>query len=104
MFGDIHIWKIIHFNAHILDIQTIVEAWSCVYTCAVSCIQDMCDPQSLQTAFVHCDTSSEKKKIIMLDISAPITGGKEAVCCKCYPIPNLRHSSNTQLLSDLKVL
>ncbi|KAK4832322.1 hypothetical protein QYF61_021772 [Mycteria americana] len=62
VFGDIHIWKIIHFNAQVLDIQTIVETWSCVYTCTMSCVQDMRDPQSLQTAFIHCNTSSEKKE------------------------------------------
>lgn len=62
VFGDIHIWKIIHFNAQVLDIETIVETWSCVDTCAMSCIQDMGDPQSLQTAFVHCNASAEKEK------------------------------------------
>lgn len=62
VFGDIHVWKIIHFNAQVLDIQTVVESWACVYTCTMSCIQDMCDPQSLQTAFVHCNASSERKE------------------------------------------
>lgn len=104
MFGDIDIWKIIHFNAQVLDIQTIVETWSCVYTCTMSSIQDMCDPQPLQTAFVHCNASSEKKKKPKLDISAPASGRKEAVCYKFYGAPSLRSSSTTQLHSDFNVL
>lgn len=52
MHRDVGVWKVVHLDAHVLNVNAGVERLACVDPSAVGSVKDMGDAHSLQTSLV----------------------------------------------------